>query len=149
LRQPTGLWTQPGPKQVFRHSHTQRLDRHRPAPILGPAASHRIADRKLAAAEVNLAKLAPLIARLQPTDETITSADRRQRMPLRNMLVTILMFGVSAPVAAFSLGLRLANRGLADASTGLITLCFVMWLGVIALYATMALRRARELDRPG
>ena len=47
---------------------------------------------------------------------------------------------------AFTLGLRTAHHTLASGSTVLVAINLIMPLVLIAIYATMAVRKARELE---
>jgi hypothetical protein len=99
-------------------------------------------------AQATLAKLAPLIARLRPTEEQITAADLRRgimkSMSLRAILSINAMFGASALIWAFALGMRVAQHHLFAASTVQILFNLSMSLVVIAIYSAMALRKAQE-----
>jgi MFS family permease len=98
--------------------------------------------------KATLAKIAPLIARLQPTDEQITRADLRRGImkstSLRAMVLINLLFGASALIWALVLGMRMANHRLVAAPTALVLFDLVMSLVVIGIYSTMALRKASE-----
>jgi hypothetical protein len=98
--------------------------------------------------KATLAKVAPLIARLQPTDEQIIRADLRCGMmkstSLRAMLLINLLFGASALIWALVLGMRLASHKLVAAPTALVLFNLVMSLVVIGIYSRMALRKASE-----
>lgn len=99
-------------------------------------------------AQVQLAKLAPLIAQLAPTDEQITAADRSRGMlratSFRTILVIIVLWGVSALITAFALGMRATNHTFASASTALIVFNLLLPIVIIALYGNMALRKAEQ-----
>jgi hypothetical protein len=99
-------------------------------------------------AQAVLAKLAPLIARLRPTEEKITAADLRRgmarSMSFRALLLIIVLFGINALISAFALGMRMAQHTLFTGSTVLIIVNLVMPLGMIATYSAMALRKAEQ-----
>lgn len=99
-------------------------------------------------AQAQLARLGPMLARLPPTDERISTGDRRRDMArsvsFRAMLAIILLCGASALVSAFALGMLLAQHTLFSAQSILLVLNLVIPLGVIALYAAMALRKAED-----
>jgi len=97
-----------------------------------------------------LIHLAPIIARLNPTEERITSADMRagmtRTMSFRTLLTVILVWGVSALISAFTLGMSTARHTLASASTVPVAINLILPLVLIAIYATMAVRKARGLE---
>lgn len=98
--------------------------------------------------QATLAKLAPLIAHLRPTNEQITRADLRRgmmkSMSLRAILLINLLFGASALIWAIVLGMRIASHKLVAAPSALVLFNLVMSLVVIGVYSKMALCKARE-----
>ena len=98
--------------------------------------------------QARLAKLAPVIAQLAPTQQQITKADQRRgmarSMSSRAILLVILLFGASALISAFALGMRMMQHTLFTASSVPIVFNVVMPLVVIAIYSAMALRKAGE-----
>jgi hypothetical protein len=103
-----------------------------------------------AGAQRQLAKLAPILARLAPSDEAITAADLRRGMAratsFRAMLTIILLFAASALLTAFTLGMDAAQHRLASLPAGLVALNFILSLVVIAVWAAMALRKAKGME---
>ena len=99
-------------------------------------------------AQVQLAKLAPLIAQLAPTEERITPADQSggvaRSMSFGALLAVILLFGASALFSAFALGMEMMRHAPFRASTALIIFNLMISLGLITLYSAMALRKARQ-----
>jgi hypothetical protein len=100
------------------------------------------------AARVQLARLAPLLAGLAPTQERITAADLRRgmsrSMSFRAMLLIVALFGLTALISAFGLGMRTGQHMLFAASSVVIVLNLVISLGGAAAYAVMALRKAEQ-----
>jgi MFS family permease len=99
-------------------------------------------------AQAQLAKLTPLIARLQPTEEQITAAYQRRgmarSMSFRALLTIIVLFSVSALISAFTLGMRMAHHTLFTGSTVLIVINLVIPLVGVAAYFAMALLKAAQ-----
>jgi hypothetical protein len=99
-------------------------------------------------AQALLAKLAPLIARLRPSEEQITAADLRRGMTrsisFRAMLTIVVLGGLGALMSAFALGMRTAQHTLFSGSTVLIVVNLALPLVLIATYSAMALRKAEQ-----
>ena len=98
-------------------------------------------------AQVQLAKLAPIIARLAPSGDAITRTDLRRGMiratSFGSLLAVILIFSANALVDAFALGMAVAQHRLATLSTALVTFNLVVALVMIAMYAGMVLKKAK------
>jgi hypothetical protein len=99
-------------------------------------------------AQVKLARLAPLIGALQPTDERITRADVRRGM-VRSMssgaiLAVMALCGASALMTAFALGMRVGRQTLFTGSTVVIAFNLIIMLVVVATFFTLALSKARQ-----
>jgi hypothetical protein len=103
-----------------------------------------------AGAQRQLAKLAPIIARLAPSDEEVTAADLRRGMahatPFGAMGTIILLFAASALLTAFTLGMDAAQHRLATLPAALVALNLIMSLVVIAAWASVALRKAKGME---
>ena len=96
-------------------------------------------------ARLQLARLAPIIARLAPSDDAITATDLRGGMiratSFGSLLAVVLIFAANALVDAFVLGMAVAQHW-RTLSTALIALNLVVAIAMIAMYARMALRKA-------
>lgn len=96
-------------------------------------------------ARMKLAKLAPLIARLTPSDDAITNTDLRRGMiratSFGSLLAVILIFAANALVDAFALGMAVAQHW-RTLSTALVGANLIVALVMIAMYAGMALKKA-------
>ena len=62
------------------------------------------------------------------------------------MLTIILLFAASALLTAFTLGTDAAQHRPASLPAGLVALNFILSLVVIAVWASMALRKAKEAE---
>jgi hypothetical protein len=65
-------------------------------------------------------------------------------MSFRAMLIIILLFGVSALMSAFTLGMRMANHTLFTGSTVLTVVNVAIPLVGVATYFAMALLKAKQ-----